>query len=187
MYYWTPLRVASLRQLLASFQQHWEAPWPCCYTFDSHCRICFEHWEVSLNVNEVSPSLIRQWISPYSSVDASNCFLGGTMQDSVECAGPQKHNGESPVFIRCIVLELQLFFLIPSSKASCFVEASHLVEDIQNNGYISRTIRCINTGWFSRYGCYSERLPLNVMLLQNTMPHWTGSRRTAVSREPCNI
>jgi len=28
------------------------------------------------NVNQVSPSLIGQWISPYSSVDASNRFLG---------------------------------------------------------------------------------------------------------------
>ena len=31
------------------------------------------------------------------------------MQDSVECAGPQKYNGESPVFTRCMVLEIQLF------------------------------------------------------------------------------
>jgi len=44
-----------------------------------------------------------------------------------------------------MVLEIQLFFLIPSSKASCFVEASHLVEDVQKNGYISRTTECINT------------------------------------------
>jgi len=70
------------------------------------------------------------------------------VQDPVECAGPQKHSGESPVFIRCMVLEIQLFFLITPSKASCFVdvEASHLVEDVQKNGYISRTTECINTG-----------------------------------------
>jgi len=37
------------------------------------------------------------------------------MQDSVECAGPQKHNGESPVFIHCMILEIQLFLPIPSS------------------------------------------------------------------------
>jgi len=47
------------------------------------------------------------------------------MQDSVECAGPQKHNGESPVFIHCMILDIQLFLSIPSSKASCFIEASH--------------------------------------------------------------
>jgi len=52
------------------------------------------------------------------------------MKDLVECAGPQKHSGESPVFILCVVLEIQLFFLIPSSKASCFVEASHFMEDV---------------------------------------------------------
>ena len=28
------------------------------------------------------------------------------IQDSVEFAGPQKHNGESPVFILCIVPEV---------------------------------------------------------------------------------
>ena len=59
------------------------------------------------------------------------------MQDSVECVGLQKHNGESLVFIHCMVLEIQLFFLIPYSKVSCFVEALHLVEDVQNNGCIS--------------------------------------------------
>ena len=68
------------------------------------------------------------------------------MQDSVECAGPQKHNGESPVFIHCMILEIQLFLPIPSSKASCFLEASHLVEEVQNNGCMSMTIQRIDTG-----------------------------------------
>jgi len=81
------------------------------------------------------------------------------MQDSVEYAGPQKHNGEIPVITHCMVLEIQLFFLIPSSKASCFAEASHFVED---NGCISRTIQCINTGPDFHH-CASEDLhiPLN--------------------------
>jgi len=57
MYYRTPLRVASLRQRR-------EAPWPCCYAPYSRCRSCFEHGEVSLNVKQVSLSLIGQWISP---------------------------------------------------------------------------------------------------------------------------
>ena len=34
-------------------------------------------------------------------------------KDSVECAGPQKRNGESPVFIHWMILEIQLFLLIP--------------------------------------------------------------------------
>jgi len=38
---------------------------PCCYAPDSHHRSCFGHWEVLLNVNQVSSSLIGQWISPY--------------------------------------------------------------------------------------------------------------------------
>jgi len=38
------------------------------------------------------------------------------MQDSGEFAGPQKHNGESPVFIHCMVLEIQLLFWMSSTK-----------------------------------------------------------------------
>ena len=68
------------------------------------------------------------------------------MQDSGGWEGPQKCGGENPMFIHCTVLEIQLFFLILSSKASCFIEASHLVEDIQNNSCISRLIQCVNTG-----------------------------------------
>jgi len=68
------------------------------------------------------------------------------MQDSVECAGPQKHNGESPMFIHCMILEIQLFLPIPSSKASCCAEASHLVEEVQNNGCISKTIQQLVLG-----------------------------------------
>jgi len=33
-----------------------------------------------------------------------------TVQDSVECAGPQKHNGENPVFIHWMVHEIQPLF-----------------------------------------------------------------------------
>jgi len=60
-------------------------------------------------------------------------------------------------------VQIQLFFLIPSSKASCFVEASHLVEDVQINGYISRTTECINTGLSLSPLCLTEDLhiPMN--------------------------
>jgi len=47
--------------------------------------------------------------------------------------------------------------------------------------------RCLCILWFSRYSRFSEHLPLNVMLLRNMMLYWTGSGRTAVSREPCNV
>jgi len=36
-----------------------------------------------------------------------------------------------------MILEIWLFFLIPYSKASCFVETLHLVEDVQSYGCIS--------------------------------------------------
>lgn len=43
------------------------------------------------------------------------------MPISVDCAGPQQHNSASPVFIHCVVLEIELFSLTPSSKALCLV------------------------------------------------------------------
>ena len=53
-----------------------------------------------------SPGLCRtvsgSEVSPYFGIDT---YFG----DSVECAGPQQHNGASPVFIRCTVPEIQLF------------------------------------------------------------------------------
>ena len=40
-------------------------------------------------------------------MDAYDRFLGIIMmQESVECAGAQKHNGGSPVFIHCMVLDI---------------------------------------------------------------------------------
>ena len=33
---------------------------------------------------------------------------------------------------------------------------------------------------FSRYSCYSECLPLNVMVTLNMMLYWTGSGRLAI-------
>ena len=40
------------------------------------CRSYLDHWDVSLNVHQVSSSYKGQWISLYFSVDASNSFLG---------------------------------------------------------------------------------------------------------------
>jgi len=45
-----------------------------------------------------------------------------------------------------MIFKIQLFLLILSSKALYFVEASHLVKEVQSNGCISITIQCINTG-----------------------------------------
>jgi len=41
-------------------------------------------------------------------------------------------------FNYCVVLKIELFFLIPIQ--SCFVPASHLVEDIKNNSCVMMTI-----------------------------------------------
>lgn len=68
------------------------------------------------------------------------------MLKSMQCLGLQCHNGARPVLIGCMVLKVELTFLIPSSKALCLVEVSYLAEDIKSNTSISRTIQCINTG-----------------------------------------
>jgi len=65
MYFRAPFHVASMRQLLASYRQLREAPWPCCYASDSRYCSCFWHWEMSLNIDQVLLSLIGQWISPH--------------------------------------------------------------------------------------------------------------------------
>ena len=46
------------------------------------------------------------------------------MLKSVECTSPQQYSGTSLVFIHCVVVKIELFFLIPSCKASCL---SHLM------------------------------------------------------------
>ena len=63
------------------------------------------------------------------------------MQISLECAGPQRHSGESPVSVHCAVLKIEMFFPIPSSIASSLVEASHLVKDLKTNSSIKMHVR----------------------------------------------
>ena len=58
------------------------------------------------------------------------------MQISVECVRSQQHTGERPVLVHCMVLKIEVFFLITSTIASCLVEVSHLVKDIKNNSSI---------------------------------------------------
>ena len=105
LYFWTPFHVASLRQLWASYRQLWEAPWPCCYAApDSHCRSRFGHWEVSLNVNQVSLSL--SGFLHIFSVDSSNHYPGlrCRIQWNVQVLR------STVVFIQCMIIEIQLFY-----------------------------------------------------------------------------
>jgi len=49
------------------------------------------------------------------------------MQDSVECAGPQKYNGKSPVFIHWMVLEIQTLFRMSSTKCDASTKHDALI------------------------------------------------------------
>ena len=75
------------------------------------------------NVDQVSPSLIGQWISPCFSMDAANTAFGATMWTSLECAASQQHNRTSPVFI-IIVFEIELSFhpVLLDTSASCSID-----------------------------------------------------------------
>ena len=117
MYFRTLFHVASLRQLSASYRRLWEAPWTCCYAPDSCCRRCFGHWEVSLNVNQVSSFLIEQWISPI--------FLRGSLQPLSRAT---MHNS-----IHCMVLETQPLFLTSSTKCDASTKHDALLDGIRKN------------------------------------------------------
>ena len=43
-----------------------------------------------------------------------------TMLVSLECAGPHQHNGTTPIFIHCIVLDFFGCMLDPSGLSLCF-------------------------------------------------------------------
>ena len=71
------------------------------------------------------------------------------------------------------------FHVLSDAAPCCFSEAT-LGEF--SNGNTAVKVRCLCIVWFSRYNHYSERLPLNVMLLRNMMLYWTGSGGKKTSR-----
>ena len=62
---WTSFPVASLKHLLVCFLHHRGVPRSFCCMPDFCCHSCFGIDQQQLNVDQVSPSLIRQWISPF--------------------------------------------------------------------------------------------------------------------------
>jgi len=65
------------------------------------------------------------------------------MQHFVECAGPQKHKGESPMFIHWLFLEVQPLFWTSSTKCDSSMKHDALLDRFGKNTCISRTIHCI--------------------------------------------
>jgi len=62
------------------------------------------------------------------------------MQDSLECAGPQKHNGESLVSIHCMVIEIQPLFWTSSTNYDASTKHDAILDRISKNSFISRII-----------------------------------------------
>ena len=68
--------------------------------------------------------------------------------------GPQQCTVGSLVFVHRMVLEIDVFFLIPFSIV-CLVEAIRLVKGINNNSSILRTTQCTTTDF---HQCAAEDL-----------------------------
>ena len=69
-----------------------------------------------------------------------------TILISLECAGCQQCNGTSPVCIRCMVLEIQLFFLLLWGPSSRKHGATTFWNPWIKNNCISKTMQCIQMG-----------------------------------------
>ena len=112
MYFRMSFSVPSLKQLLARFLHHREATSPCYWMPDICCHSCFECWRVLLicwvgcSLNEWTANFVvfrcghpRLHIRPPTSV-------------SLESTGHHQPNGAGCVFIRCMVFQIQLFWLM---------------------------------------------------------------------------
>lgn len=64
----------------------------------------------------------------------------------MECVGPQQHNGESPAFIHCGVLKLELLFLMSFIKCDASTKLDVILDGIGKDVSNLRTTQCINTG-----------------------------------------
>ena len=72
-----------------------QSPKTLCSMSDFHHRSCLVRWGVLLMLNYCTVDFVISWHSLFK----------------VECTG-----GKSPVFIHCMVLKIELFFLFPSSN-----------------------------------------------------------------------
>ena len=45
-------------------------------------------------------------------------LASATIRLSLGCTGPQQYNSASPMFIRYVIREIEVFFLLPSTKTS---------------------------------------------------------------------
>jgi len=75
------------------------------------------------------------------------------VQDSLECAGPQKHNGESPVYIHRMVHIIQLLFRMSSTKCEASTKHDDLPDGIRKNSCILRIQQAKNKDF---HNCASD-------------------------------
>ena len=131
------------------------------------CCSCLRHWGEGChwNVDQVSPSLIGQWISPCFKYGCRQHRFGATIWTSLECAASQQHNGTSPVFIRRIVLEMELFFVFPSSIAWYIIMFDRLEENGEEQLHLeNNTTYEHHDVWTpDLYRCVAEKLHIPVM------------------------
>ena len=58
------------------------------------------------------------------------------IQKSMEYAGPQQHTGESPVFVHCLVIKIELLFLMSFTKCDACTKHDAIMDGIRKNIFI---------------------------------------------------
>ena len=142
MYFRTSFPVPSLKHPATRFLHRREATRPCCCMPDVCCRSCLGCWRVSLK-----------------------CWVGRSLNDSHQCTGT------SPVCIRCMVLEIQLFLIHAFQKVAALCFRKLGPHKSRKNNCISRTMRLVQTGL----------VPVNLHTFQ--WYHW-GSDPLNISAAP---
>ena len=141
MYFRTSFTVPSLKHLAARFLHHREGTRPCSCTPDICCRSCIGCWRVSLKC-WVGRSLNDRTVNfcSFSLRTPQTIQMRPTILVSLKCTGSHQRNGTSPVCIRCMVLEIQLFLIHALQKvvSPCFHELGPH-KSRKNNCYITRS------------------------------------------------
>ena len=150
MYIWMLFPAPSLKWLSARFLHHWEATRPCCCMPNIYCRSCLGCWRVSLKC-WVGRSLNDSTVN-FCRFSLCTCLHFRPMISvSLECTGPHKRNSISLVFIRCVVLELQLFFQLLCWPSSWKHGATTFWNALIKSICILRTMQCVQLLVVSEY------------------------------------
>ena len=169
-----PIPVASLNHLLAKISASWQSSKTLRCILDFCCCTRLRHWRMSLNVNQISLSLIGQWISLVRMLPTNLVELWCGDHTNVLSAT----SVQAQCSIHCVIALLrnfsaiQLFFLI-SSAIQWFLHHSPR-EFLQASTLTKSTVQLESepghhsTTPFSAWGSYDSKIRHTVVL---ELPH----------------